>query len=180
MINVDLTNVQELDDEFARPTAGGYVAEISDIELNTEKQYLKIFLDIAEGELAGYYEKLYEARDFWALTNYRSYKPNALPFFKQFVSAVEASNKKYKWNGDERKLLRKNVGIILQAEEYTKQTGEVGERLVVSKYVPVDDIKKGNFKVPEKKWLNKASLPTEAIPGFVAVEKEVIEGIPFN
>ena len=45
MINVNLDNVQAAD-EYKDVTAGGYVAKIMDVEVNQEKQYLRLMLDI--------------------------------------------------------------------------------------------------------------------------------------
>lgn len=192
MINVNLDNVQAAD-EYKDVTAGGYVAKIMDVEVNQEKQYLRLMLDIAEGEFKDYYTDLYERKDFWLLNLYRSYKQKALPFFKQFIDAVQASNPRYKWNGDETKLINKLVGIVLQEEEYTKSTGEMGVRLVVSKTLPVSDIREGKFSVPERKELNHGSLeekkaPAPAMPpnmeavkeGFMQIPDNMEEGLPFN
>lgn len=192
MINVNLDNVKAAD-EYKDVTAGGYVAKIMDVEVNQEKQYLRLMLDIAEGEFKDYYTDLYERKDFWLLNLYRSYKQKALPFFKQFIDAVQASNPRYKWNGDETKLINKLVGIVLQEEEYTKSTGEMGVRLVVSKTLPVSDIREGKFSVPERKEMNHGSLEEEKSPvpaappnmeaakeGFMQVPDNMEEGLPFN
>ena len=56
-------NVQASSGEFARPTAGGYICKIMDVEdvpmdANTGKgDYLRIEYDIANGDFAGYFKK---------------------------------------------------------------------------------------------------------------------------
>ena len=47
----------------------------------------------------------------------RSYKTNALPFFKGFITAVEKTNPGYTWDWDEKKLIGKNVIAVFGEED---------------------------------------------------------------
>lgn len=192
MINVDLNNVQEAGTDYERPTPGGYVAMIIQVDLEPEKQYIRLYLDIMEGEFAHYYEQMYDRLDFWALTNIRSFKPKALPFFKAMVTAVKESNQGFEWTGDEQALLGKKVGIILKNEQYTKSDGTLAMRLVVDRFTSVDNIHKGNFKIPETKYIetqDTSFAPTAVdhintsngkLSGFLKVDEDNVEGIPFK
>jgi len=174
MKNIDLTNVQEAAD-FENLTLGGYIAKITVAEDLEDKQYLRMEYDIAEGKFKGYYGDLFDRANFWGGKMIRSYKEKALPFFKAFITSVENSNKGYKWNSDEQKLVGKLVGIVLAEEEYTGNDGTVKTRLYVSSTRSVDEIKKGNFKIPDKKMLAPAAasnVPT----GFTEIDSE---DIPF-
>lgn len=154
MKNIDWTNVEETQ-EFETVKPGGYVGVIYTAEDNPDKEYLKLSIDIAEGQFKDYYKELAENRDFWGLTLYRSYKDSAKSFFKSFYRAVEKSNPGYVWTNDETTLPDKLIGIILQEEEYIKNDGSESTRIIINRVVPVDDIRNGNFKVPEKKYLEK-------------------------
>lgn len=174
MKNLNLDNVKAAD-EGKRVVAGGYVAGITAVEDVPSKEYLKVEMDIAEGEFKLYYSELYKSRGFWGLSTIRSYKQNALPFFKAFTTAVEESNPGYKFDNDENKLRGKIVGIILQEEEYKKNDGSIGTRLVVARFTSVDNIRKGDFKVPEKKLL-KADDTSSAIINALVND----EPLPWN
>ena len=73
-------NVQASSGEFARPTAGGYICKIIDVEdvpMNEQGKgnYLKIFYDIADGEFKGYYKEQFDRwGGNWNASFIRSYK----------------------------------------------------------------------------------------------------------
>lgn len=152
MRDLDLTNVEEAT-EYPRLKAGGYVAKIVRVDDVSDKEYLKIYYDIAEGEFKDYFKDLANKFNNWNGTFIRSYKEKALPFFKGFITAVEQSNRAYKFDNDESKLVGNGVGIVLSEEEYESKTGEVKIRLVVSKLTSVEKIKKGDYEVPKIKEL---------------------------
>lgn len=158
MKKLDLTNVQEAG-EFKQVKAGGYVLTITAAEDVAQKEYLKIELDIAEGENAFHFTDLYADKGFWGLSDVRSYKEKALPFFKGFITAVERSNDKYIFNSDEETLRGKLVGAVLREEEYIKGNGTVGVRLKVDKYCSAERIREGEFTIPEKVCVAKPADP---------------------
>jgi hypothetical protein len=174
MKNIDLTNVQEATD-FENLTTGGYIARITVAEDVEDKEYLRMEYDIADGKFKGYYGDLFDRLNFWGGRMIRSYKEKALPFFKSFITAVENSNKGYKWDSDEQKLVGKLVGIVLAEEEYTGNDGTIKTRLYVATTRSVDAIKKGDFKVPEKKTLAPAA-PSKVPAGFTEIDPD---DIPF-
>lgn len=165
MKNINWDNVQEATD-FERIKPGGYIATILTVEDDPAKEYLKMELDISEGEYAGYYSDLAANKNFWGLTLYRSYKESAQGFFKRFKNDVEKSNAGYTFNNDEKTLVRKQVGVILREEEYVANDGSVKTRIIISNTKPVSDIKAGNFKVPDLKKLDDKSIDPPA--GFTA------------
>lgn len=150
--------------EFDSLKPGGYIGVLYKVEDESDKEYLKVFFDIAEGEFTGYYKNLYSQFDFWGGVFIRSYKEKALSMFKGFIKAVEESNVGYVWNWDESTLKGKKVGLILQEEEYVPtggaHAGELRTRLIVQKVVNVETIKSGKYKVPELKKLDKYTAPT--------------------
>lgn len=142
--------------------AGGYVCKVCKVTDVTDKQYLEIEFDIAEGEHQFHFTDLDTRFGFWGLTSRRSYKESAIPFFKRMCSAINNSNNGYSFNpfvaggnADEQSLVNKLVGLVLREEEYEKNNGDIGTRLAIAYECPVDKIRKGDFKVPEKKVINK-------------------------
>ena len=149
MEKFDFNDVSSISTGYKGPGAGGYVATIVTAVDNPDKQYLQLGLDIAEGEFAGYYKDLFERAGFWGLNSYRSYKPKARGFFKAFIEAVEKSNDNFTWNWYETELINLTVGIIIGLEDYIGNDGKIKTRPRVTDFVPVVDIKDGNFTIPE-------------------------------
>lgn len=165
-------NVQATSGTFNKPTAGGYCIEIlavKDVPLDQQTgkgDYLKIEYDICKGEFAGYYTKQYERFcGDWFANFIRSYKQSCEGMFKHFINCVEASNSGYKWDWNENGLVHKYVGVVLGEEEYRKNNGDVGVKLVVKEIKTVEDIANGNYKVPAiKKLQGETATQTNAIP----------------
>ena len=179
--------IQASDGEFAKPTAGGYCIEIigvKDVPLDPitgKGDYLKIEYDICHGDFAGYYSKQHERfGGDWFASFIKSYKEKALGMFKHFTNCVEESNAGYKWNWDERSLAHKYVGVTLQEEEYRKNDGSIGVKLVVKDIKTTEQIMKGEFKVPHIKKLAENNAPTYnayATPKFEDVTDD--DTLPF-
>jgi hypothetical protein len=176
-------NVQATTGEFNKLPAGGYVCRITladDIPFNASTNkgdYLKIEYDIAAGDFKNYYKDQFDKfGNFWGGTFFRSYKEKALGMFKHFVECVEKSNAGFVWSWDEKTLMGKVIGLVLAEEEYEKSDGSVGVRLYVKEVKTVQEIKDGNFKIPELKVLkNIPSAP--ANNGFVEVDSS--DDLPF-
>lgn len=151
---IDLTNVEEAKDGFDKLPAGGYVCKITMAQDMPESEMLKLEYDIAEGQYAGYFKKKYDDTTYWFGDTVKSYKETALPFFKQFITAVEKSNPGYHWNNNEQTLVGKFVGFVIGEEEYkNKKTGEVKTKMGVRMVRSVEAIRSGDFKIPELKKL---------------------------
>jgi hypothetical protein len=175
--------VQATTGEFKKPIPNGYVCKITladdyPFDASTGKgDYLKIEYDIAEGEFENYYSKQYDrfGGDFWAATMFRSYKEKALGMFKHFTNCIESSNAGYTWNWDEKSLVGKRVGLVLGEEEYEKNDGTVGVRLYVKDVKTVQEIRDGEFKVPELKVLK--NRPSAPVSSFTEVATD--DDLPF-
>ena len=176
-------SVQPSTGEFAKPGPGGYILEIvsvEDVPFNPQTgkgDYLKICYDIADGDFRGFYRE--QAEHFngaWYANFIRSYKEKALGMFKHFTNCVENSNAGYTWAWDEKSLVGKFIGLVLGEEEYEKSDGSVGVRLYVKEVKTVQEIKDGNFKIPELKVLkNRPSAPVNN--GFTEVDSS--DDLPF-
>lgn len=161
MKRLDLNNVQEAGN-FEKLCPGGYICRYTDVNDVSDKEYLYMEFDIAEGRFKDYYKGMSDRFGFWSGRCYRSYKEKALPMFKRMISAVQNSNPGYAWNYDERTLIGKLVGIVFGEEEYIGNDGTVKTRLYVSYETSVDDIKKGKFRTPALKQLKPSERPITA------------------
>lgn len=154
MIHIDWSKVQE-SGSFDRPVPGGYVAMICGVNDREEKECLDIFWDFTDTPYAGANKDTYKRAGFWPTKLYRSYKQSALGMFKAFFIAVEESNPGYRFDDHEVKGLEgKLIGLVLGEEEYQKQNGDIGKRLYVAAIKTIQQIKDGDYKVPEMKTLN--------------------------
>ena len=178
-------NVQATTGEFNKPTAGGYCIEIIGVKdvpvdpMTGKGDYLKIDYDICHGEFAGYYTKQHERfGGDWFANFIRSYKESAAGMFKHFINCVEESNTGYKWAWDEKSLVHKYVGVVLGEEEYRKNNGDLGVKLVVKEIKTTEQILKSDFKVPAiKKLAETATATTTSAPNFVEVGS--MDDLPF-
>lgn len=153
MKNIDWNAVEEVK-EFNKLPAGGYVCGITAVEDVASSEYLKLEFDIAEGEYKNYYRSLYDNRGFWAGKFIKSYKEKALGFFKKMLTAFEKSNAGFKFDNDEKVLKRKLIGLVIGYEQYLGNDGTVKERITVTDFLPVEDIRAGKFDIPALKTLS--------------------------
>lgn len=175
MKTVDLSNVEE-SKGFERPAPGAYICTISNAEDISDKEYLKITYDIAEGDFAGYYTEMRKNNPDWAWAGayVKSYKPAALPMFKRFCTAVSRSNGSYvfdggKVNANEKTLIGKKIGLLFREEEYYGNDGEKKTRLSISGEFSVDKL--ADQKVPKTKTLKEDSTTSNDY-GFVNVPED--------
>lgn len=171
MKHIDWDKVEEVK-SFEKLPAGGYICGITAVEDVPDKEYLKFEFDIAEGEHKNEFRNLYEAKGFWAASFVKSYKDKARGFFKKMLTAFEKSNSGFKFNDDEKVFKRKLIGLVVGYEEYTANDGTVKQRLVVVAWLPVKDIKDGNFTVPKLKTLYGEDEKTSTNDGFKELEDD--------
>lgn len=170
----DWENIKESSD-FKRLEAGAYICAIKAVEDVPEKEYLKIYFDIVKGDEKGYFQKLYDSdtrKDKkWPIagTLIRSYKDSALSMFKGFITAIEKSNKNYKWDFNEKSLVKKYIGLIIADEEYLNQKGQKRVRNYVASVRSLEAIEKGDFTIPALKELDESKLSesNKAVEKFV-------------
>ena len=154
MKKIDLSKVEDFKG-FPSVPAGGYVCGIYEVEDVPEKEYLKLSYDIIEGEYKGFYAKRTnkDGNKMPLPIFYASYKDTVLSRFKGTITAIEKSNANFKFNDDETKLKGKKIGFVFAEEEYGKDDGTVATSLKAVQAHSIEAIKKGDFKVPEKKLL---------------------------
>ena len=172
--------------DFETLPPGGYVCKITSAKDYpngnefSDKPYLEIVYDIAEGEHAGFYNDDWGKAHEWAHSTRWYYTPAALGMFKGNLKAVDDSNgTSFEDNAvdgiDERRLAGCLVGMIIGEEEYASNTGETRIRLNVRGIRPAATIREGRFKVPELKKLAANEEPL--IPS--KPENTNLEDLPF-
>lgn len=172
MKHIDLSSIREFT-RFKNPV-GGFICRIVNVQDVPEKEYLKVFYDIAEAvspeqeEFVGMYERRKAERQFEYPSTVVSYKENSLAFFKGFVTALESSNPKYKFDSDESKMVGLKIGFVIAEEEYEGRDKSGAPKIKVRTYVAerhsVQAIKDGDFNVPEFKKLEQATTTKPANP----------------
>lgn len=180
-------SVQATSREYAKPTAGGYVIGILNavdvpLDANTGKgDYLKVFYDIAEGDFKYYYtEQNKKFGGDYFINFIKSYKEKALGMFKHFTNCLEESNAGYKWDWNEKGLKGRLLGVVLGEEEYEKNDGSIGVRLYVKDIKTVEQIRNGDFKVPElKKIERKENSDTSDLNDLSSFEEITTDDLPF-
>lgn len=181
------TNWKEVNESGGQPTKDGYICKIIAIDDDEDREFLKIYLDIAQGEYEGYFQDLYDRYGFYGLTTVRSYKDTAKGLFKKFLTTLEKSNQGFvadNFNNNPQSLLNLQIGAVLQIRRYTKNNGLDGKQLRVADICTTGDILAGNFKVPddidERNKVETATVTPSADFGFVNVAADDDTGLPFK
>lgn len=147
--------------ELKRLPAGAYACKIIEVIDKPELQYHEVYFDIAEGEFKGYFAALQASsgKNYGVIR--RSYKTNALPFFKGYIVAIEKSNPNYVWNWDEKTLSGKFCAVSFRDEEYLKD-GEVKVMAKPDEIRSLQALRAGEIKIQPLKKLERP-IPTPTI-----------------
>ena len=170
--------------EFKRLPAGIYGGVITGVTDYPDKEYLEFTCDITKGEYKDYF-KLMISNGLKDQSRFiRSYKANALPFFKASMTAIEKCNEGYKWDWNESKLVGKKVILVFGEEEYIDKDGNVklGTKLV--EFRSLEAYKEGRIKIPEVKKVTEEDLAkwkAENAPSTVEESSPVVldDDLPF-
>ena len=157
---------------------GGYVIKILDVEDVPSREYLRITYDIAEGEHAGHYSDAFGRQNAWSHQFVRSYKDSAEGMFKAFLNRLEESNKASKGFTVERDFVGLTLGAVIQKRLYTNDKGEDKEALEVARVYAAQDIRNGDFEVPEPRDVRE-QVPAKPKAQAQAIASVYDEDIPF-
>lgn len=110
--------------------AGAYVCSIIAMEDFADKEYVRMMVDIIQGEHANYFsDKFYNDKP-WSHSIVLSYKDKALGMLKGRLQTIAGCNPGFDpeaaWNaGNLNMFVGKAIGVVFRAEEYLdKKTGE--------------------------------------------------------
>lgn len=164
--------------------AGGYVCRIEKCTEKPNKSgsgtHLEILFDVSEGDYRGWFAQDWKAQTredkFWRGIIRQNIPDETSPkfdtqcqFFKRFTNAIEASNDGYHWDWNEAGLKGKLIGVVFGEVERESQRGT---RYIVTQadsMTDVEAIRAGKYKVPARRALPAAAVPTPT-PGFVEVD----------
>lgn len=197
---IDLIGYEEttavLPGEFSKLPAGGYVCHIVNAEITNSKAgnpMLVLYIDIIEGEFARHFRDAFDrvrsSRPDIKWDNSGIYRQlifdksgKVSSFFKGLLTCIEKSNNRFYFNPrtfDEQILRGCIIGFIFAEEEYQKKDGSIGSRTFAKFPKPADDIRQGNFTVPELKKLDAPKAQPTKSDGVYIGEPLNIEDPPF-
>ncbi len=157
--------------EFKKLPAGIYGVKITKVVDNPANEYLEVYCDITKGEYANYFKQLVDAGLTDTSKSFRSYKTNAVPFFKAFITAIEKTNPGYSWDWDEQKLVGKNVMAVFGEEEYKANDGSIKVATRVVEFRSLQAYQEGKIVVPPlKKLPPEEAKPVEESKNLDAIE----------
>lgn len=171
-------NVKAATEKVALPV-GGYIVNIMGAKVATydgndggKFEKLEISIDIAEGDFKDFYANDYRSQQSedkkWKGV-LRQYLPKedgtekdewTKSSLKALIGAIEDSNPGYHWDWDETKLKGKKVGCIFRNEEW-EYNGKTGFKAQAFKFVSVEKIKTGNYRLPKDKLLNNSTATAD-------------------
>lgn len=163
--------------EFQRLPVGAYVCTIkrAAVQASDYGAQLCVLIDINAGEYAGYYQEDYNRNQredkkwkgvlrLWLPKEDGSDKDEwTKSILKGFVTAVEESNRGYRWNWDENSLAKKEVGVIFRNEEW-EWNGKSGWSVRPFRAISVDSVEDGSYTLPKDKPLKNKVDPAPAYP----------------
>ena len=153
--------------EFAALKPGPYIVKIVDVEDWPNLEYLKLFVDIADGELKGEFAR--QEAQFGNYPSqgigYRSYKDKAMDFFTAFVVAVEKSNKNFIFDWNDPSCLKGKYFVANYAEEEYLKDGQIKTSVKIREYRSIESLKASKIKtLAVKKYTGPAPTAASAIP----------------
>lgn len=170
---------------------GAYMLVIKGVKVEHYRNgdSIKLAVDVAEGEYAGYYKKEFEnskqENKKWRgvyLINVPADdgtdKDNKIKrWFKTTMEAFESSNPGYKWNWDENSLKGKKIVGLFVIREYIKNDGSIGKSTSCRKLISIADYESGNYQMPSDELME----PNEPFSGegFVPVDSVASSDLPF-
>lgn len=164
--------------------AGNYVCSITKFEDCPDKEYARLYVDIAEGEFAGYFSDPFYADKPYAHSIVMSYKPQALGMLKSRLHAISDSNPGFDaeaaWNGNNPagQFSGRRVGVQFHEEEYIGNDGEPRVNTKPGKLFAVDKLEqqaKPRRKTKDGEWID---IPAAGAVSTAADDDEVY-AIPF-
>jgi hypothetical protein len=148
--------------------AGNYVCRITGAEDVADKEYVRVLVDVAEGDKRGFFEDKYYADKPYTHNIILSYKEAALNFLKGRLHVVTDCNPGFDaeaaFNGDESGLslfLGKAVGVCFGEEEYENKEGDVRTSVRPDHFVRIAEIRDGSAKPARHKTLDGKYLSLE-------------------
>lgn len=179
--------------------AGGYEAKIINAQVasytgqNGAYERLEIAVDIISGDYKDYFKEDYdnnprEDRKWKGMA--RFYVPTddgsdsdeyTKSVLRSVTDALEASNKGYTWNWDEKSLKGLKVGILVRDREYEFEDKR-GFAPEIFRFIGIDRIQSGRFTVPKPKLIKREGTAPAGQPAPAyspEVQQSIDKAYPF-
>lgn len=148
---------------------GGYICAINDVKDDESKNCAVFDFDIVKGEYDHFFSKKFAedtktrgSNAFWQGRFYCNYDKDNISRWKGLITSFERSNPgKFTWNPeapDLSKMKNKLIGLIISQREKSGKEGGVFLNNYVVAYKSVESIENGDFKLPEIKRLDGATV----------------------
>lgn len=163
----DYDQTEAFTGEYEKIKLGGQICEIKEAKIDKSKSgkdMLAIAFDIAEGENKGYYKRKFDnmaqasVDAKWPGVHrilLQNLEGKCNPYFKGFISSVEASNPGYKWVWDEKTLKGKKFGAVYGREQYRGMDGNLKFANKIRFIRSIDKVK--DAEIPDDKLLREDS-----------------------
>ena len=158
--------------EYSRPKAGAYVCKIVhalEKTSSTNRPMVELYLDIAEGEHAGHFKKLYEflktnnPEAKWVCVHRRCTDTEQEGYFKGDISCIEQSNDGYKFNFDLKTLIGKKVGVMFGDKIIGEnQDGSPKTAIEPRWLLSTKRVLEGGMNLPKIKEMDKSKITKKA------------------
>ena len=179
--------------ENTKLPVGGYEIMILDANIQeyTWGEILEIKFDIFEGDYKYFFTNQYnsssvpkEDRKYKGTYRINVPKDDGTDLdewtkrkFKRDIEAVELSNPGFKWDWDEKKLIKKRVGAIFFEKEY-EYNGSRGMYTACHSFKDAAKIRSGEFTIPKPKMLIESSAASN--PFAVSSDTDISDDdLPF-
>jgi hypothetical protein len=194
----DLENVNIARAIMRQLPKGAYIMRIqgANIVENENGAYIKVAMDIEEGEYKGYYNDAYK-NSILENKNWQCNLILGLPRedesernewlkvrFKTFVVALEQSNPGYHFNWDESSFRGLLIGGLFANKEFRKRDGSIGMATNLERVCSVEDVRNGHYSLPKDRTLESGHASAMNIPTVLQniptaqTPSAVTQGIP--
>lgn len=168
--------VKELSDRPKLPV-GAYVCKVKKaaVQSNDYGEQLCVLFDIVEGEFKNFYDEDFK-NNIMTTRKWKGIIRQWLPKddgsekdewtksgLKGLTTAFEKSNPGYQWNWDENSLAGKLIGVLFRNEEWEYE-GRHGWTAKPFKAIPVENVRSGDYKIPNDKPLKKSTESSYSAP----------------
>ena len=173
---------------------GAYVAVIKSAEVqeNDRGQYIRFFIDIAEGDYANFFtndwnnqtgeDKKWRGNMLLSVPNDDGSERDGWTKrrFKTAIVAIEDSNPGYQFDWDEQKFRNKRVGILVNERQYKGNDGSIRTTYNLAAFTSVEAVKTGKYTLPKDRLLEPVRTATAAPDEFIKVpDGHETDGLPF-
>lgn len=151
--------------------AGAYVCRITDMQDAPEREYVRMTVDVAEGEHAGHFSDDWGKAHPWGHSMCLSYKESALGMTKGRLQAISDANPGFDafaaWDAGRLDMFElRIIGVVFREEEYEAQGGEIRTSVKPDQLAMPADVREGKVKPKPCKRLKRED-PVASVADYI-------------